>query len=158
MRRDTRRGILIEDAERGNAIVEFVFVAVVVLIPMVYLLVVVATVQRGRLAVTNAARDIGRAIATADHDSERPARENAALTIALRAQGFAPSDVEVRYVAAAAGCEDAAIAPDFSAGAEFAVCVIRHQQLPAVPTIVGGRGVTEIGKYVVHMDEFRSAT
>ena len=40
----------------GNAILEFVFVALIVMVPLVYLIAAVATVQRTELAVTQAAR------------------------------------------------------------------------------------------------------
>jgi Flp pilus assembly protein TadG len=142
--------------ERGSAIVEFIFVAVLVMIPLVYLIVAVAVVQRSRLATTNAARDVGRAMASAQSPGDTDVRAAAALRIALANQGMSASDVELRYVAANADCQSAVtVTPSLRPGAEFAVCVIRHQDLPAVPTIVSGRGITTIGRYVVHMDDFR---
>jgi Flp pilus assembly protein TadG len=144
------------ECEGGSAIVEFVFVAVMVLVPLVYLIVAVAVVQRSRLAVTNAARDVGRAVASADSSAEADDRAAVALRIALKNQGYSPSEVQVRYVQAGAGCEASAITPTLTAGSAFAVCVVRRQGLPAVPTLVSGRGVTTIGRYVVHMDDFRT--
>jgi Flp pilus assembly protein TadG len=142
----------------GNAIIEFVFVAVVVLVPLVYLIVAVAVVQRSRLATTNAARDVGRAVATSDRLADAPARAQAALRIALANQGLAPPDVQLRFVPPGADCQaGASESPVLTAGAEFQVCVIRHQPLPAVPTILSGRGITTIGRYVVHVDEFRTS-
>ena len=115
-------------------------------------------VQRARLATTNAARDVGRAIATADSASQAGARAQAALRIAIANQGFEPSDVQLRYVAAGAdGQQDAELVPSLAPGAVFQVCVIRHQRLPAVPTVLAGRGVVTIGRYLVHVDDFRSA-
>ncbi|MFL6164223.1 MAG: hypothetical protein ACJ74U_18630 [Jatrophihabitantaceae bacterium] len=142
----------------GNAIIEFVFVAVAVLVPLVYLIVAVAVVQRSRLATTNAARDVGRAVATSDSFAEAPARAQVALRIALGGQGLRPSEVRLRYVAAGADCQAGSEQPPtLAAGAEFQVCVIRHQPLPAVPTVLSGRGITTIGRYVVHVDEFRTS-
>ena len=142
--------------DEGNAIVEFVFVALLVLVPLVYLIVAVAVVQRSRLAATDAARDVGRAVATADRLDQAPARAQAALRIALANQGLRPADVQVRFVAAGADCLSApSQSPTLAAGAEFQVCVIRHQPLPAVPTVLSGRGVTTVGRYLVHVDEFR---
>ena len=143
-------------SEDGNAIIEFIFVAVLVLVPLVYLIVAVAVVQRSRLATTNAARDVGRAVATSDRLTEAPARAQAALRIALVNQGLRPPDVQLRFVAPGADCQRAAEQPpDLTAGTEFQVCVIRHQRLPAVPTVLSGRGITTIGRYVVHVDDFR---
>jgi Flp pilus assembly protein TadG len=145
-------------ADDGNAIIEFVFVAVAVLVPLVYLIVAVAVVQRSRLATTNAARDVGRAVATADRLADAPVRAQAALRIALANQGLTPPDVQLRYVAPGADCQAGPSQPPaLTAGAEFQVCVIRHQPLPAVPTVLSGRGITTIGRYVVHVDEFRTS-
>jgi Flp pilus assembly protein TadG len=141
----------------GNAIVEFIFVAVLVFIPLIYLIVAVAVVQRARLATSNAARDVGRAIATSDSADQADQRAQAALRIAIANQGLRPSDVQLRFVAAGADCQAGSSAlPSLAAGAVFRVCVIRHQPLPAVPTVLSGRGVTTIGTYLVHVDEFRT--
>lgn len=141
--------------EAGNAIVEFTLVAILVLTPLVYLIVAVATVQRGRLAVTDAARDVGRAIGTAESGADADRRGSAALSIALRNEGLGPADVEVRYVAASSSCDASPVLPTLAPGTEFAVCVSRRQRLPAVPTILSGRGITAVGRYVVHVDDFR---
>lgn len=139
----------------GSAIVEFVFVALLVLIPLVYLIVAVAVVQRSRVSVTDAARDVGRAIATTDSAAEAEDRAQAALRISLANRGFVPSDVELKYVAVGEPCGASAITPSLVPGAEFAVCVIRQQVLPAVPTVLSGRGITTIGRFVVHLDDYR---
>jgi Flp pilus assembly protein TadG len=143
--------------DSGNAIIEFVFVAVLVLVPLVYLIVAVSVLQRARLATTDAARDVGRAIATADSREDAPARAAAALRIAVSSQGLSPSDVQLRYVAAGDDCQQGTqVVPSLNAGAQFQVCVIRHQRLAAVPTLLSGRGVVTIGRYLVHIDDFRT--
>jgi Flp pilus assembly protein TadG len=143
-------------SERGSAIVEFVFVAILVMVPLVYLVVAIAVVQRANLAVTNAAREVGRAIATADSPEEAGVRAEAALRLALQAQSLEPSDVDLVYVDISADCGSPSMAPMLTAGAEFGICVTRHQQLPAVPTVISGRGITLTGRYNVHIDDFRS--
>jgi Flp pilus assembly protein TadG len=144
-----------ENGERGSAIVEFVFVAVLVLVPLVYLIVAVAVVQRARLATTNAARDVGRAIATSATAGQAEVRAQAALRAALHGQGLTPDEVEVRYVDAGADCGATATVPSLAPASVFAVCVIRHQPLPAVPGVLAGRGITVVGRYLVHVDDFR---
>ena len=67
----------------GSAIIEFVFVALVVLLPLVYLIVAVAVVQHSQLTVTNAAREAGRAFATSPDAASAPGRAAAAVRIAL---------------------------------------------------------------------------
>ena len=144
-----------ENADRGNALVEFVFVAVLVLVPLVYLIAAVASVQRSTLAVTQAAREAGRAFATADTTAEGLARAQVSVRLALVDQSLA-DDADLRWVATGQSCDGATVAPSLTPGAEFAVCVIRHAQLPGVPTLVAGRGVTTVGRYVVHVDDYRA--
>jgi Flp pilus assembly protein TadG len=138
----------------GNAIIEFVFVAVIVMVPLVYLIAAVATVQRNTLAVTQAARDAGRAFATSESEPEARERVAAAVRLALADQGL-PNDATVRFVAPGDTCTDSAITPRLTPGAEFSVCVTRRVQLPAVPTILTGRGIRIVGMYSVHIDDFR---
>jgi Flp pilus assembly protein TadG len=141
--------------DAGNAIVEFVFVAVIVLVPLVYVVVGVATVQRSRLAVSQAARDAGRAFATSESESVAAQRVRVAVRLAMTSQDLS-DDAEVRFVAAGSACTSAAVEPRLAPGAEFAVCVTRRVDLPGVPTLVGGRGITTVGRYVVHVDDYRT--
>ena len=140
----------------GTAIVEFVFVAVIVLVPLIYVIVAVADTQRSQLAVAQAARDAGRAFATSDSETEAVHRMRVAIRLAMSNQDL-PDDADVRFVAASAPCTSDAIAPRLAPGAEFAVCVTRHVELPAVPTILDGHGVTTVGRYVVRIDQYRTA-
>jgi Flp pilus assembly protein TadG len=145
----------LRQGQRGSAIIEFIFVALLVLIPLVYVVVAVAVVQRSRVSMTDAARDVGRAIGSSASPQEADRKAAAALRIALANHAVSPDDVELRYVPASADCSSTAIAPDLTPGAEFAVCVTTHQDLPGVPSILSGRGVTLVGRFVVHVDEFR---
>jgi hypothetical protein len=143
------------DGDAGNAIVEFVFVAVIVMVPLVYLIAAVATVQRSTLAVSQAARDAGRAFATSESAAEARTRVGVAVRIALDNLGL-PDDVDLRYVAAGASCDAPEITPQLAAGAEFTVCVIRRVELPAIPSVLAGRGIRAVGAYTVHVDDFRA--
>lgn len=143
------------EREDGSAILEFIFVAVLVFVPLVYLIVAVATVQRSQLAVTQAAREAGRAFATSNGAGEAPERVSAAVRLAVENQGL-PDDVAVRFVAVGAACDAAAAAPQLKPGAAFTVCVTRHVALPAVPRVVAGRGITTVGRYDVHVDDYRT--
>jgi Flp pilus assembly protein TadG len=140
----------------GSAVVEFVFLAVLVMVPLVYLIAAVATVQRNTLAVSQAARDAGRAFATSDSAPEAQRRVAAAVRLALQDQGL-PDDVDVRFVASGASCSAAPITPRLTPGAEFTVCVTRRVALPAVPSVLTGRGISTVGMYTVHVDDYRQA-
>ena len=152
---DRLRRFAAEDA--GSAIIEFVFVAVIVMVPLVYLIVAVASVQRSEFAVSQAAREAGRAFATSDTAGSAPGRAEAAVHIALHDQGL-PDDADLAYVPAGSSCAVARITPTLQAGAEFTVCVTRHVEIPAVPHIVAGKGVTVVGEYVVHIDDYRTVS
>jgi hypothetical protein len=67
-----------------------------------------------------------------------------------------PDDAELRFVAADRDCQSIQAVPVLAPGAIFAVCVVRHALLPGVPTLVSGHGVTTIGRYIVHVDDFRT--
>lgn len=141
--------------DSGTAIVEFVFVAVLVMVPLVYLIVAVATVQRSTLAVSQAARDAGRAFATSESAAEAQARVAAAVRLALVDQGLT-DDADVRFVAAGASCDSRAVTPALTPGAVFTVCVICRVPLPAIPTVLAGRGIRAVGTYTVHVDDYRA--
>jgi Flp pilus assembly protein TadG len=143
-----------EVGDAGNAVIEFVFVAVLILIPLVYFVVAVASVQRSSVAVTHAAREAGRAFATADSTDQGLQRAEVAVRLALADQGLS-DDAIVRYVAADGTCESGMATPSLSPGAQFAVCVIRHASLPAIPSLISGRGITTVGRYVLHIDDYR---
>jgi Flp pilus assembly protein TadG len=143
------------DRERGNAVIEFIFVAVLVLVPLVYFVVAVAAVQSSTLAVTQAAREAGRAFATADTDADAPARAQVAVRLALADQGLG-DDAQLRYVPVGSDCLGAQITPVLAPGAEFEVCVLRHCDVPAIPTILQGKGITSVGRYELHIDDYRT--
>ena len=77
--------------EAGSAVVEFVVLAVLMLIPLVYLVMMLARVQAGSYAVSQAAREAGRAYVTARTGEEAPGRAVAAARIAFRDYSFEDS-------------------------------------------------------------------
>lgn len=74
--------------EGGTAVVEFVVLAVLLLIPLIYLVMVMARLQAGSYAVSQAAREAGRAFVTADSGSAAGARAGAAARIAFLDHSF----------------------------------------------------------------------
>ena len=49
-------------------------------------------------------------------------------------------------------------APVLRAGARLPVRVIRSVARPGVPRFVAGEGITRIGEYVVHVDDYRAVS
>lgn len=74
--------------ESGTAVVEFVFLAVLMLIPLVYLVMMMARLEAGSYAVSHAAREAGRAFVTADSTASAEARAAAAAHIAFMDHAF----------------------------------------------------------------------
>ncbi len=75
-------------AQAGSAIVEFVFLAVLMLVPLFYLVMVLARLQAGAYAVSAAAREAGRAYVTAQAPAQAPSRAHSAAGLAFADQGF----------------------------------------------------------------------
>ncbi len=65
----------------GNASIEFLALAVVLLVPLVYALLFAFQLQRAAFATTAAAREAGRAYVTADADAEDRAHRAADLAL-----------------------------------------------------------------------------
>ncbi len=127
-----------------------------VLVPLVYLVVAVATVERAQLAVTNAAREGGRAFATADTAAQGLVRARVAVRLAFAGAGLSQTP-DLRFVAAAAGCSSPTVTPALDPGSEFTVCVRLATAVPAIPTLLQGKGITVEGRYLVHVDDYRAA-
>lgn len=73
--------------ERGSALVETVWLGILLLVPLLWIVITVFEVQRGAYAVTSAARAAGRAFVVApDDDSGRAAAQDVAR-LALTDQG-----------------------------------------------------------------------
>jgi hypothetical protein len=76
------------DAQAGSAIVEFVFLAVMMMVPLFYLVMVLGRLQAGAYAVSAAAREAGRAYVTAQAPVQAPVRAQSAARLAFADQGF----------------------------------------------------------------------
>jgi Flp pilus assembly protein TadG len=81
--------------ERGSALVEFSWLAILLIVPVVWLVISVFEVQRGAFAVSAAARAAGRAYALADSDGLGQARARAAARQALADQGLADAPLQL---------------------------------------------------------------
>ncbi len=75
------------DNDEGNALVEFTYLSVLLMIPLVYVLISVFLVQRAAFGTTEAARQAGRAYTRAPSVDQAEARGAAAAMLALKDQG-----------------------------------------------------------------------
>ena len=139
--------------ERGSALVEFVFVALVVFVPLVYVVAGFSAVQRGVFASTAAAREAGRALATAPDVATGLARAQRAAQLAVADQSVDATDVRLAYAPAGAGCGAAgAYTPALVPGEEFSVCATVTVWIPLLPEFVDA--TTATGQFVVEVDRY----
>jgi hypothetical protein len=75
--------------DSGRAIVEFLVVGLLVLVPVVYFVVTLARVQAAAFAVSTASREAGRAFTTATTESNAYVRAEAAARISFEDYDFA---------------------------------------------------------------------
>jgi hypothetical protein len=139
--------------EQGSALVEFVFIAVVVFVPLVYIVAGFSAVQRGVFASTAAAREAGRAIATAADPVSGQERALRAAELAVEDQSVDVTDLRLAYAPAGAGCDAAGgYTPTLAPGEEFSVCVTVTVRIPLLPEFVDANTAT--GQFVVERDRY----
>ena len=130
----------------GNAIVEFSTLAVLLMVPLVYVLLSVFEVQRASFGVTEAARQAGRAYATADDPAQGRARAAAAASLAMRDQGLVCD-----------GCLTG-LSGTLVADARVTTTVEHFVRLPLLGSVLGGArgGIPVDATHVEVVDRFRS--
>ena len=139
--------------DRGSALVEFVFIALVVFVPLVYIVAGFSAVQRGVFASTAAAREAGRAVGTAPDAVTGMARAEDAVRIAVEDQSVEATDVRLAYAAAGAPCGSAGgYTPALTPGEEFSVCVTVTVRIPLLPEFIESNTAT--GQFVVERDRY----
>jgi hypothetical protein len=139
--------------ECGSALVEFVFIALVALVPLVYLVAGFSAVQRGVFASTEGAREAGRAIGTAPDAATGRAWAERAAQLAVEDQSVDATDVRVAYAPQGAGCDAAGgYTPRLVPGEEFSVCVTVTVRIPLLPEFIDANTAT--GQFVVERDRY----
>lgn len=137
--------------DQGSAVVEFVVLVVLVLVPIVYLVLGAMRVQAGAYAVTQAAREAGRAYVQSASPAEGSHDARLATALALEDQGFdaGPDSVTVE-------CDGRCLTP----GSQVRVSVNLKVRLPFLPDSLAESTVGSVrvsAEHVVPVDEYRSA-
>lgn len=120
--------------ERGSALVEVTWLALLLMVPLVYVLLSVFDVQRGAFGVSSASRAAGRAYALADSPAEGRERARAAAALALRDQGLDDFELEISCRPDNASC--------LTPGSVVRVVVRTQVHLPLAPDALGGGAPT----------------
>ena len=82
------RRVMAGQGDRGSAVVEFLGVSLLLLVPLVYLVITLSQVQGATFAAEGAARDAGRLIAQAESFDQGVAAAQLAVELSFADQGF----------------------------------------------------------------------
>lgn len=119
--------------ERGSALVEFTWLAILLMVPLLYIVLTVFEVQRAAFGASTAARAAGRAFTQAPSEAAARDHAGAAAALALRDQ-----DLEAGEGAVAIACT-----PDpancLAPGSVVTVSVDYDVPLPLLPSALGGQ-------------------
>jgi hypothetical protein len=137
------------DAQGGSAVVEFVFLAVLMMVPLFYFVMVLARLQAGAYGVSAAAREAGRAFVTAPEPGQAQSRALSAAGLAFADQGFEKRDARTEFRCDGTPC----LRPDGRIRITATVWV----PMPLVPAFFSGRVPMRIpvtATHVVTADRF----
>lgn len=115
--------------ERGSALVEFTWLGLLLLVPLVYVVLSVFEVQRGAYAVTTASRSAARAFSLAASEVEGRAAATAAVQTAFADQGMSGAGYTLDI-----GCAGGCLQP----GSTVTVRLATQVDLPLLPDMLGG--------------------
>ncbi len=121
----------LDSRESGRAVVEFVFLGVLMMLPLVYLVVTLAQVQAAAYSATTAAREAGRALTTAPTEADGMPRARAAAQLAFADFGFDEGGADTSLTVQCDG------SPCLRPEARVSVTATIEVRLPFVPGFIG---------------------
>lgn len=130
--------------DRGSAVVEFLGIALVLLIPLVYLVLVLGRVQGATFAAEGAAREAGRIIAQAEDLDEAVADARTAVELAFADHGITVDAGDALRLT----CERE---PCLTPGAQVHIEVSTALALPLVPEFARGVLPMEVAVGAEHL-------
>lgn len=132
----------------GNAIIEFLVIGVLILIPMAYLVICVMQVQAATFAATQAVREAGRAFSSADSLPRANAAAQMAARLAFEDQGLVLPASALHITCAGAPC--------LTPGGVAEVALAWNLELPWLPASLGSRASVPISvQHLVPIDDYR---
>lgn len=132
----------------GRAIIEFIFLGVLLLLPLIYLVLTAARLQAASFSASLAGREAGRAFVTAVSDGDGAARAQAAASLAF--EDFAFTDGASLGVS----CDGSPCLRPEGAVTSTATIIV---QLPLIPDFVADHvpaSVTISSTHVASVDRF----
>ena len=141
---DRLRGPEWGGVDSGNAIVEFVYLAVLLMVPLVYVLLTVFRVQGAAYAVSSAAREAGRVYATSGLVDEAGPRAFTAASIVMRDSNLALAEGDLRISCSSEPC----LVP----GSRVNVVIAYDVSLPLLPRMFDGRATASVQVTSRHLE------
>lgn len=117
-------------SETGSASLEFLSSGLILLVPLVYLVIAMASVQGGAFAAEGAARQAARVYVQAPDATQARLRAERAISVALADYGLDPNDAEARIQCRPRPSEC------LTRGGTVAVSIVVHAPLPLVPDVL----------------------
>lgn len=142
-----RRQWIAREDDRGTAVVEFIVIAVLLLIPLAYGVTSVMRVHAASQATVQAAREAGRAFITADSAGEGRARADSAVHLAFADHGF-----DVPHEALSIECP---AGPCLAPGSSVVVHLDWRVDLPWVPAGLATAQIPIVAEHDVPVDVYR---
>jgi hypothetical protein len=146
--RSASRARLVARRDDGRAVIEFIFLGILMLLPLLYLVLTMARLQAASFSASLAAREAGRAFVTADTDAGGRARAQAAAGLAFGDFGF-DQDATVTMTCDGSPC----LRPEGVVRSDVRIEV----QLPLVPDFIADHvpsSVTVSSTHVSSVDRF----
>lgn len=137
--------------DEGNAVVEFVVLGLLMLVPVVHLVVTLGRIQAASFASDGGARSAARVFVTAPDDARGGALAVSSARLALLDQGFTPGPAVVEVSCSARPC----LTPQARVVVRVSVDVV----LPGVPAALDAvvpTHVTVRSTHVATVDAFRA--
>jgi Flp pilus assembly protein TadG len=145
----TRCGHHLRSRDDGSAIIEFTVLSVCLIVPLLYIVLALMQVQSAAYAITQAAREAGRAYVLAPTPAVGQARAQAAMRLALSNHGLPPESARLSLRCRSGAC--------LAAGSAVTVEVAMTVDLPLLPTELGaGTGIPVSSTHVATVDRLRS--
>jgi Flp pilus assembly protein TadG len=150
--RAVRRRAVASDAQSGNAIVEFVYLALLLMVPLVYVLITVFRVQAASYAVSSAAREAGRVYATSSTIDDADGRAFAAAQMVMADSHLSLDSEQLRITCSTQPC--------LKPGALVNVVMTYNVALPLVPRFFSEQAPASIrvtSRHLEVVDRYRTA-
>ena len=131
----------------GNALVEFTYLAVLLMVPLVYVMLTVFQVQKAAFGATEAARQASRAYARSADPQDGVERGSAAAALALADQGITDAP-DPSFACTGGEC--------LTPGSRVTVTVTYRVTLPVLGLVFGASGgsIPVTARHTEYVDRF----